>query len=351
MRCTSWISVQRIIANHVHCQQRRRDRDGLFCEMRAVKKPAIDATLLRTCKDFYNNGMNILYGKNRFTFKPNEYSFKESPFTLLGTSTYIQFRPNPGKPSMRFADWDSEVREGICQIRLCRPVEMLCGWIYFDPFLRFLHTIGASNAAMLKHLNFTGVVKLHQCGWTECSKCEQDLLIGLELYIPFIIQFCTGLESLSINCLSDRAVWGYGSHGRHPQDPSPATCEEALQPLLENELLQIQTLVNLEVITPRYVSTGGSYDSYEDRRADFVEPSIEWFKKRGNKASDPKNGSVEEAGIQHGQLICDFCREDHVWAGCHNLCDFCGQYGHFRSTCITLHAMYEEQGVPIYKRE
>jgi hypothetical protein len=332
------------MADYFGFQQRRYDRDGKFFEMREVKKPAIDATLLRTCKDFYNNGILILYGKNVFAFEMNDYSYRQNPFTLVGNS--IQFRPAPEKPVLRSTNWDAEVQEGIIQTRLGRPVEMLTGWVYFDPFLPFLRTIGTDNTAMLKHLTFTGVVKLHECSWSECTRCEQDLVMGLRLYIPFITNLCTGLEKLTITCLNDQVIPRYG---RDPGDPSPATCEEALRPLLENELRQIRTLVNLEVINVQFVTTG-EHGAYEFRRAGFAIPSIDWFRKQDNRAPDQKEHYLEEVADEPKKITCDFCGENHVWAECYNLCGFCGRYDHFRSTCTTLHAIYEEQMVPIHNR-
>lgn len=278
----------------------------------------------------------------------NEYSYQGSPYTLVGTS--IQFRPAPEKPLLGgyMTSWGGEVQEGICQIRLDRPVEMLSGWVYFDPFLRFLHTIGVNNAGTLKHLNFTGLVKLHHCSWSECTRCEQDLVIGLRHYIPFIMSFCTALESLTITCLSDIVVL---RQRRDPGDPSPATCEEALRPLLENELRQIRTLVNLEVTTTQLITTGeDGHEHYEDRRADFAVPTIEWFKARSNRAANQEEPGMDEEKGQSDQAVCDFCGENHVWAECHSLCDYCGRYGHFRDTCLTLHAAYEGYGNPVHDR-
>lgn len=84
---------------------------------------------------------------------------------------------------------------------------MVLGWLYFDKFLRFLHTIGVENSALIKRVKFTGIVKLHECPglcYHRQDGCADDLLKSLRLYIPFILKFCTKLETLTIKIEEDR---------------------------------------------------------------------------------------------------------------------------------------------------
>ena len=272
----------------------------------------------------------------------NNTTYKGSPFTLIGTN--IPFRPSPEKSRPGWGDWDAEIAEGICQIQLRRPVEMLLGWVYFDPFLRFLHTIG-KNAALLKHLTFEGVVKIHCCTASKCSKCDDDLVLSLRLYIPFIIKFCTGLERLTLKFKYDKIR---EEDPRDPDDPRPKTAEEALKPVLENELREFPTLTHLEVVTTKCILVGDmDFGHYEDRRVDFAIPTINWFRERGNREHEaPEQNGIVNPEATGDEDICDFCGEDHVWAECRHLCGFCGRYGHFRSTCPPLHEIYDAEGVP-----
>ena len=94
-------------------------------------------------------------------------------------------------------------------------------------------------------------------------------------------------------------------------------------PLLENEIRTISTLKEFEI--------KGSID------LSFAEPTITWLQERNKrrirealKGEEDKNpAEVVRSADNH----CGFCGEGHVWAECHNLCNFCGDYGHFRKSC------------------
>ncbi|TGO21896.1 hypothetical protein BPAE_0195g00180 [Botrytis paeoniae] len=66
-------------------------------------------------------------------------------------------------------------------------------WLYYDPFLRFLHTIGLENAALLKTVQFTGVARTtanHLLRGHTASLASDDIRLNLQTYVKFINQFC-----------------------------------------------------------------------------------------------------------------------------------------------------------------
>lgn len=83
----------------------------------------------------------------------------------------------------------------------------LPGWCFYDPFIRFLHTIGPKNCAFLKSLSFSGTALLHRCANREmCQKCTDDLVGSLRIYTQFIIALCPKVERITIFVHSDPIV-------------------------------------------------------------------------------------------------------------------------------------------------
>lgn len=194
-------------------------------------------------------------------------------------------------------------------------IECLPGYAYYDHFLRFIHVIGPENAARIKNLNFSGTVIRHRCNEKQrAGKANyDDLLKSMRFYIPFIIEFCKDLEKLVINAAEDTThedTWTI----------EPTTHEDAILGFLENDLRNIPTLKVLEV-------PGSS----------FAEPAIAWFKERAARRMREATEECEKKKLTdlaaslkaHGR----YCGEGHIWAECHNLCNFCGGFGHFRKDC------------------
>ena len=75
------------------------------------------------------------------------------------------------------------------------PAGQLPGYLFYDPFLRFIHFIGPKNSARIKALEFNGIVKRHSCSSKYCEPSVEKFITSLCFYIPFIKKFCTGLES------------------------------------------------------------------------------------------------------------------------------------------------------------
>jgi len=295
------------------------DEYGSYFEVRQVFQAAIDATILRTCKHLYHIGINTLYSKSTLSSYMTDGAWKASPPTLLPGKLDVLFKPTPGKPDRD--SWEAETSRAITLIDTRVPAGQLPGYLFYDPFLRFIHFIGPKNSARIKSLEFNGIVKRHSCSSKFCNPSVEKFIPSLCFYIPFIKKFCTGLEKLILHAEEDSLVCDEGPVA--PQDVEPATHAEAMIPLLENEIRTISTLEGLEI--------KGSTD------LSFAEPTITWLQERNKrrirealKGEEDKNpAEVVRSANSH----CGFCGEGHVWAECHNLCNFCGDYGHFRKSC------------------
>ncbi|PMD25805.1 hypothetical protein NA56DRAFT_744819 [Hyaloscypha hepaticicola] len=267
----------------------RRDKYGAYSH---VFQAAIDATVLRTCKHFYHTGINMLYSKNTLSFYMPDRAWKASPPTLPPGQLDVLFRPEPG-------------------------------YLFYDPFLRFIYFIGPKNSVRIKSLEFNGFVKRHSCSSKYCNKPSVEKFIpSICFYIPFIKRFCIGLEKLVLHAEEDSLVCEEGPVA--PQDVVPATHAEAMIPLLENEIRTISTLKELEI--------RGSND------LSFAEPTITWLQERyARRIREALKREEEEKDlaevVRSANIHCGFCGEGHVWAECHNLCNFCGGYEHFRKSC------------------
>lgn len=315
----------------------KQDEHGPYTEVCEVKRPAIDATALRVNKHFFATGNKMLYSKNTFDFYLPIGNHYHSP-----SSTYDgkrRHRPNPEKPYFdNFEDLTNDriFTRGIRSIQEQVPEQKLPGWIYYDSFLRFLHNIGPTNASYIKSLKFRGIAILHTCPADDnCEDCEQNLVSNLRVYIPFFKIFCPNLRKLFITVWPD-------IHQDAGQNGNPATSEEAMLPLLENELRTITSLNGL--IVEEIV------DGDEDH--EFLSKSAYWATETSQFIAKQSVERIKKERIEEGQrlklqaeateaailkvvpkLSCEFCGENHIWPECHNLCPVCGEFGHKRKTC------------------
>ncbi|KAH6715914.1 hypothetical protein BKA61DRAFT_478909, partial [Leptodontidium sp. MPI-SDFR-AT-0119] len=192
-------------------------------------------------------------------------------------------------------------------------------------FLRFLYIIGAWNAALIRTLHFKGTVLLHDCSTEHFHEdCSDDLVHSLWLYMPFIKEFCTGLKTLLID-FNDDCFGGPPAQARDPDEPTPT--EESLKSLLEQGIMRIRSLRRLEV---KYI---------QNETPEFAKPTIGLVAQRAKARAAAatkwdahmlKLKSARGEGTTPGR---DLCSKDRVSAECWNLCNFCGEFGHFRKGC------------------
>jgi hypothetical protein len=265
--------------------------------------------------------MQILYSKNTFFFLMCNGTIHRSPPTLLLNKTTV--RPNPAKPRPASDPQTLQtIQTGISEIQNQIDYTSLSGWVYYDPFLRFLHSIGPKKFSLIKSLKFSGTVKLHICGGDRCnSKCADDLVASLEIYIPIINNLLPNLAKMTINAAKDKLP---GPHSFWTGEPLP-TFEERFLNLLEKDIRTISSLKVLEVLDA------------EGEKLSFAEPTMMRFKERAAKRAHERLlanlADKRAAMVRENNLHCGFCGEGHVWAECYNLCNFCGGFGHFRKTC------------------
>jgi len=246
-----------------------------------------------------------------------------SPPTLLPGD--VLFRPPPGMPGRDF--WGEMLTETIPLIESAVPFDQFPGYVYYDHFIRFLHSIGPTNAARLKSLEFRGFVVRHPCRDKYCLRKGVDLLASVGFYIPLINKFCTSFEKIVLRVEEDD-LHCYGGPIA-VDDILPATHEEAMLSFLENDLRTIPTLKVLEVVP---------YNDNND--ISYAEPTFAWLKERHSRQVRQRiDAEAQEKlaeSVRAANVHCGFCGEEHVWAECHNLCNFCGGFGHFRKSCPAL---------------
>jgi hypothetical protein len=330
-----WVSLNQ--CDHI-CHSitfsRRHDEDGEFIEYREVERAAIDATCLRACRAFFDVGMKMLYSNNTFGFAMCNGSYHQSPPTLLHNEV---LRPDPSKPNPVSDPRVLQlVQVGISEIQNQMDLTSLSGWVYYDPFLRFLHTIGPKKFPLIKSLEFSGLVKLHTCRWEVCKgKCDDDLVLSLELYIPVISSLLPNLEKLIIHACEDPLPADI-QHSNPPNagdddddeennTEDPPSYESRLQALLKNQIRRLPTIKSLEVFDEAC------------NKVFFAELTMQWFKERTVRRAHKKLvadlAEHQAALVRQSNVHCGFCGEGHIWAECYNLCNFCGGFGHFRKTC------------------
>lgn len=95
------------------------------------------------------------------------------------------------------------------------------GWIYCDPLLRFIRTVGPGNAAKLRSLYFGG--------WS--------IKYDLQFYGPFIKKYCPEIQKLTIGL-----VWLYSYHSPRSE------MEQDLFKILRSWLAMLPSLKELVLI-------------------------------------------------------------------------------------------------------
>ncbi|PVH82028.1 hypothetical protein DL98DRAFT_587038 [Cadophora sp. DSE1049] len=183
-----------------------RDGAGTYKLIQPIQRAIIDASFLRTSREIYDLGINCLFASNDWYFSMINLHRRESPPSLIRNGEeYENVHPTVFYPETTDDDYMSTVATTLKEIRDQVPFHEPSGFVYYDRFLRFLHTIGPLNATRIKVLRFGGVCKLHRsCYQDTCGKgCNVDLMDCLRAYIPFIKRFCTGLEKLVLHTKED----------------------------------------------------------------------------------------------------------------------------------------------------
>ncbi|KAB8293509.1 hypothetical protein EYC80_007815 [Monilinia laxa] len=177
--------------------------DGRLTVLRRVHEAALDACVLRVCRSFSNIGGNLLYGRNRYTFRMNNGSLHGSPPTWIGKE---RWRPPAGKPYLKGREHSAtgfynRINRGITDIQKHVAIKNLAGWVFHDPFLRFLYTIATENTTLIQTLEFSGEVHCHRCETGHfCDDCIFD---SLRVYIPFINALCPKVRKLTLSVRGD----------------------------------------------------------------------------------------------------------------------------------------------------
>ncbi|KAF7853955.1 hypothetical protein EAF04_010621 [Stromatinia cepivora] len=208
--------------------RRRLDDDqGPYIELRRILRPQVDATLLRTSKAFHEIGSNLLYGHNTLTFNMANEPTEIAP-SWIGKNWY---RLEPSKVGIT----EDSTSKAIRQLRRKAIITAIPGWCYYDPLIRFLY----------HKLRFRGTIKLHQCGRNLCDlRCPDDLILSMKCYIPFINEFCTQLQELTLELQVD---WHEGHDGTGIYE-CQKKFDRLFKKFLENEIRELKTVRVLSAV-------------------------------------------------------------------------------------------------------
>ncbi|KAF5870227.1 uncharacterized protein Bfra_009610 [Botrytis fragariae] len=244
---------------------------GKLMVLRRVHQGQIDATCLRVCRAWNQTGGRLLYRFNRYDFKTNNPTKDASPGSWIDGSFW---RPSPNKPFVIARDdspriFNARIQKGIRDIQRQVAIKKLVGWVYHDPFLRFLHMIGANNAALLRTLSFSGEVRCHQCEWGHF--CDDCLLESFRVYIPVMNALCPNVQKLILNVKTDS------------QARAVNIFERKVREFFEGELRELRSvteLVVVDLIVNGYELPDG--DTRSVSTAQLAELTVSHFRERAS---------------------------------------------------------------------
>ncbi|KAF7928155.1 uncharacterized protein EAE97_009953 [Botrytis byssoidea] len=244
---------------------------GRLLVLRKVHQSQIDATCLRVCKAWNQTGGKFLYSLTCYKFGTNHPTGDESPWSWINGSSW---RPSPKNPFFVARDespriFNSKIQKGIRDIRKQVAIKKLVGWVYHDPFLRFLYMIGIKNAALLCTLSFSGEVRCHQC--EQGHFCDDCLLEGFRVYIPVMNALCPNVQKLILNIKTDSEARAVN------------TFERKIREFFEGELRNLRSLrelVVVDLIVDGYELPDGDIGSIST--AQLAEPTVIYFRKRAS---------------------------------------------------------------------
>ncbi|TGO14165.1 hypothetical protein BTUL_0057g00310 [Botrytis tulipae] len=254
-------------------------------QLNRILRRMIDATCLRTCREFFRFGSAILYGNNIFKFPVetigpyrNETCWIEGEF----------YNPDREKPKLgQLYDWPQAIPYVMEQIRQGVPLKELAGWAYHDLFLRFLYVIRPRNLDLIKHLYFWGTTSIHSCNSKfrdgRCPNCPVNLFPEMCIYIEFINELCPSVERVTLEIDASTLSDAYDSYFSLSKERD---FEHTITPFLMN---QIRELKYVKSLTLRSWDTGGLKYAYDNpdrihgsQDLDFpiAKETIKWFDDR-----------------------------------------------------------------------
>ncbi|KAF7891039.1 uncharacterized protein EAF02_001364 [Botrytis sinoallii] len=176
---------------------------------------------------------------------------------------YAKFRtPDPSLLSL--SDWNNEIGKGISQIKDPSSVDRM-SWLYYDPFLRFLHSIGLKNAAFLKTLQFTGIARTYTSHLPRdhiAALPSDDIRPILQLYVKFINQLCPGIQQITLNI--------------HPEERGDGNLEKDLSLLLGDHIRELKTVKTLILRT----ADSSQSEKYVSMKFPLATETMQWFTDR-----------------------------------------------------------------------
>jgi hypothetical protein len=167
-------------------------------------------------------------------------------------------------------------------------------WMHFDPFMRFILTIGAEKAFHIKSICIEGNIRNHHCDEGICQHgCSEDIGPCIRLYGPLMQEFLPKLQHFIIlaepDCVDRSKLRPLERYKEDIAFISTNQVERALDTLLLRDLRTLPSLQRLEVLDTDNEQKRG-------RRAPWAwaEKHVAWFKNRGLMADARKKSSEIE---------------------------------------------------------
>lgn len=258
-----------LVTTQIH-KTKASDRFGTYKIWQLVKRPLIDATVLRTWKYIHYLGTPILYG-NKFNFECGHPDQDWSPPSMIFDSerfhqaqdhyikgdhgdnnkhriakeSYLEFRPNPYPPHHDDSKSKARIFHTMNLAERQVGLKYLPGWVVYDPFLRFLYTIGPRNATHIHKVRFHGSIDMATQPVFGSNYSEFDLLQCLKIYKTFWGQLTPNLTQLTIEAFLSN-VAGIVGLDRHLMENENGRVDP-LRAFLTTEVLSVESLMLLEI--------------------------------------------------------------------------------------------------------
>ncbi|KAF8850566.1 hypothetical protein BDZ45DRAFT_751568 [Acephala macrosclerotiorum] len=161
----------------------------------------------------------------------------------------------------------------------------------------------------------TSVVQIHpQCDYDICGKeyCDENLILALTYYIPFIKRFCTGLEKLCIYALADRA---------YLEDPGywniPAGGECHARPGGEGDQDDVIAHIDASDTDNKGDQSGQQAQDREEEEAEdtnmsFVDETVEWIAERAANGKREQCETYAKVKAEENKVLAAQAREEKL---------------------------------------
>lgn len=262
----------------------RNDEHGPYVEVRTVLTKPIDSTCLRVNRQLNIEGSKLLYGRNHF-------NCAVVPDYVKGCTGVYTMGENGSPYFHRVWKWNCETIGNADFMRAVKGLwkygqndTRVPGFIYGDPFLRFLHTIGPQNSGNIQSISLGGELgEIHYHSSLKCDKdCERACIVyKLRMYEHFVKEHCPNLQKLALQGPLIGDEWLEEDDLITPTGRVPKrrhTYEQCLPTLLKSEIWRFPALRNISVDYTVYLSGKMPVPTLEEIREEVKNAGVSGYK-------------------------------------------------------------------------